>query len=152
MATFIQIGTTKDEPKKVEKAITLGNSIECSVKEPCDLFKPTFYLRYSDSYRGANYLYCPTWKKYYFINDIIPQPGHLCQIVCTEDVLMTFKDQIYAQEVIVDRADGVWDAYLPDELDKFKGYTRTTAMTFKSANLPVVLNYDVSHPILIAVG
>lgn len=67
------------------------------VSKPTELvnvFNPVFYINYNANYLNANYCYCDTFKRYYYITDISLDNAKTMGIACSIDVLNTYKDQI----------------------------------------------------------
>ena len=100
----IVIASSADDPRKLNKTYSGGIQTSCYVKEPCDLYNPSFILNYNGSYLSKNYIYVPAWGRYYFIDDITLDVGGKCVITATEDVLMSFKSQILGIDATIVRA------------------------------------------------
>lgn len=124
----------KSLKNKLATTITLINDTE--------LVNPTITVRNFDI-KDYNYLYIGgDIKRYYYITNVIRKQQYL-ELTLHCDVLMSFKDQILAQEVIVSRGyakaknrangepDYIYNMYLEDDLQKFvtQGRVYTKAFT-----------------------
>lgn len=61
-----------------------------------------------------NYMYIEDFKRYYYVNEITTTQNHLWRIAAHVDVLMSFKDQIRANQGIISKQRDNWDLYLDD--------------------------------------
>lgn len=64
---------------------------------------------------SCNYMYIPTFNRYYFIDDIISVRNNLWRIVAHVDVLMSFKKEIFNQTVLINRNEFDFDLFLTDK-------------------------------------
>jgi len=71
------------------------------LKDETSISAPTFLL--SDFDGGYNYLYVPTWSRYYFINDVVKNIEGLFEISCECDRLATFKNEISNYVAFIER-------------------------------------------------
>ena len=62
----------------------------------------------------VNYMYIQEFKRYYYVNEITVTQNHLWRISAHVDVLMSFKEQIRANQGIVCKQRDKWDLYLDD--------------------------------------
>lgn len=90
---IITIGTTSDDRRKLTKYFS-GKEINVQLKSPCDILNPVFVLAYDTSYLTANYLHCPDFNRYYFINNIQVLTGNRIELSCSVDVLMSYNAEI----------------------------------------------------------
>lgn len=79
---------------------------------------------------SCNYMYIPTFNRYYFIDDIISVRNNLWRIVAHVDVLMSFKKEILNQTVLINRNEFDFDLFLidnkiPSKLDFLKSKVGT---------------------------
>lgn len=63
---------------------------------------------------SCNYMYIPTFNRYYFIDDIISVRNNLWRIVAHVDVLMSFKKEIMQQNLLINRNEYDYDLFLID--------------------------------------
>lgn len=90
----ISIGSTTDDRKKVTKTFTASASVSCAVSEPCDILAPSFLLTYNAAYLTCNYLYCPTFHRYYYIESMTVNKAGQIVLQCSCDVLMSYAASI----------------------------------------------------------
>lgn len=127
---------------------------DCVARNALDVKDPIITLQ-SDTEITANYAYIPENNRYYFIEPPEKTRNRFYTLRLHVDVLKTYAAGIYAQTAIIDRATGVFDAYLPDTESKFESYTRTLVKPFYRADVagvPVILNYDNSRAVLVTAG
>lgn len=68
-----------------------GRTINCQLKENCSVLNPTFILSFDPS--QYNYIYVPTWHRYYFITDWSYITTRW-EITCEADLLASLKSTI----------------------------------------------------------
>lgn len=134
--------------KRLENPLAISNAV---ARNPLDVVNPEILLEYAGDFT-KNYAYIPGNGRYYFITGIEKTRNGFYTLRLRCDVLMSFAEGILSQKAIIERANGVFDAYLHDEKSRFEAYSRTVVKNFMSAGYPVALNYDTSHAILITAG
>lgn len=80
---------------------TQGESVEVTLKQATNLMNPVFVLTMNLS--AKNYVYVPSWGRYYFISDVVYDSNNLCELHCTFDPLATYRDSIGAYTGFVER-------------------------------------------------
>lgn len=68
---------------------------------------PTFIVDYNPLYIDYNYLFCDTFKRYYYITDKIVEPGKKIELICSVDPLMSFKSQFLNSTACITRSESV---------------------------------------------
>lgn len=104
----------KSDARYLNKDIDLKyDNIPIQVLEPSNVVRPR--LRVSSGLIGqsVNYLYVSELERYYYIKDWIMENGHIT-LECEVDVLMSFKNAIKQQNVIVERQENKFNMYLED--------------------------------------
>ena len=83
---------------------TTYTEIEGYLKEKTSITHPTFLIQ---TFNAAeyNYIYVPSWRRYYFISDAA-SVENMWEVACTEDYLATFKAAIGASSANVLYASG----------------------------------------------
>jgi hypothetical protein len=76
---------------------------------------------------SVNYMYIPSFSRYYFINNVISINNEICEVHAHVDVLSTYKDEIRAQRAVVSRQEKKWNLYLNDGV--FKTYQNPYIIT-----------------------
>lgn len=94
----IQLYSNTSDNRKLNKDITNYGNVNVNLKEDCKLTKPTFILKADDwgnmPQNGVNYVYVPNYKRYYFIDEVYYMSGKRVELVCSVDVLMSFRNEI----------------------------------------------------------
>lgn len=124
---IIKVGTSIADDRVVDKTkfITFRKDILCEVFHECNVMNPVFLLEYDSSIVGDNYV--KAWDRYYYINNITLAPGGRMYLECTEDVLMSNKDDIlkltaYCVKSETHQARYIIDSDVPTEV---KSYVHT---------------------------
>lgn len=133
---MITIGRTSDDKRVLNKTFT-GTDIQVTLKKPCNVLNPAFELKYSADYITCNYLYAPDLGRYYFIDAITLQTGNRCEISCSVDVLMSYRDAIRAINCVVSRQQHSGLSLVPDSNIVLQNFTNLDVYNFPQ-------NFDVS--------
>lgn len=87
-----------------------GTDIECFLKENTSIENPHFILK--DVNFNVNYV---KWDNhYYFVDDIISLKNNLYELVCNEDVLSTYKDDILKLTAFVNYSSSLYNDNILD--------------------------------------
>lgn len=89
---------------------TDGTTIECYLKENTSFENPHFIL--SNISFSVNYV--KWYEHYYFVNDVISLKNNLVEIVCIEDVLATYKDDILKMKCFVNYSQSSYNSNILD--------------------------------------
>ncbi len=145
----------KSDKRYVDKVIDQialsehANPVSVKLLESTSIAHPTFKMKDVDLYMTANYCYVDDLHRYYFIDNITLSNGY-AYLECTCDVLMTYKDQLRTQNVIVARQEQHWDLYQNDP--KWKVSQRTAIRTVAFSGGDAGFNYNNQQFILGIVG
>lgn len=114
----IDLYTTTDDNRVVNKTLTaVSSNITVRPTESLDLLTPVFYVDTDNSYLAANYLYCSTFGRYYYINDIKLETGHRMSLHCSLDVLYTYRTYLPAVTATVIRSESIGrPTAIPDKM------------------------------------
>lgn len=116
MAFNIVLYYSYSDPKTVGKELVEGPTISCRPTESVDILNPSFVIDYNESYLNYNYLYCPLFQRYYFINDKVIDIGKKIVFNCNVDVLESFKIGILRSSGTITRASSLSaPTDIPDE-------------------------------------
>ena len=120
-----KIGKTK------AKLFELDNVI---IKQSTSAIEPTFVVskqkgKNLPSMYRVNYLYSYATKKYYFVSDIRWVTGSCLELICVEDVLETYKNNILALTTLIERQENVYSPYIVDDELKVTTANRTTGVS-----------------------
>lgn len=94
----------------------------CVLKQNTSVQRPSIILNLSgyndvNDYTRFNYMYIPSFDRYYYITDITFLQGKNVQFDCKVDVLMSFQKSIYNSTQYVERQEDSanYNLYIPDE-------------------------------------
>ena len=90
-----------------------SDHIDVEFKEDTSITDPTFILRTQSKVLEGNYIYVPNLNRYYYINDYVVSHQRI-YINCHVDVLMSFKNDIKQENVIVSRQENSYNLYQVD--------------------------------------
>lgn len=119
---IITIGTTQNDKKDLNKSFA-GIDVIVQPKQPCDILNPVFTLAYDSSLVNANYVYCPEFKRYYFVTK--PPTllaGKRMELQCTVDVLMSWQSGIKSVKTLISRQENAGLSTIPDSNIVIKNY------------------------------
>ena len=108
-----------DELNVINKTLSSQLELDCTLRDSCNILDPSIFIRKTNADGGSaipsyNYAYIPEFNRYYFITDITSVNNQLWRIDMHVDVLMSYKDNILAQEVYVLRNENEYNEFLPD--------------------------------------
>ena len=106
----------------------LHSNIPCELKDDTDIIRPTLIFNYS-VVPDVNYVWLSVLGRYYFIRNRIYSQGRV-YVECEEDVLMTYRDQLKAQTVVIKRQRNNYDLNQVDNEWTIEGYTATRTIPF----------------------
>lgn len=96
-----------------------GAAIASAVVRPTaavDMHNPAFVVDVNNALYTCNYLYCDTFQRWYYINNISVSAGQTMTLHCTVDVLKSFATEIKALRATVVRSESVGaPTYIPDK-------------------------------------
>lgn len=83
-----------DTKNTIGKKLTDYTSTFIKAKyQDLNITNPIFLLKFTE-YPKYNYIHIPALKRYYFIDDIVVKTDNAFELVCSCDVLESFKDDI----------------------------------------------------------
>lgn len=123
-----------NEKNKINKTLTTIDTLEGSLKEPSSIISPEITIQRSDP-TGFNYCYIPEFGRYYFVANITVIHSNIMKISLTVDVLESFKNEILAQTVIIEKNTNQFDPYLMDPNRIRTVKTKTDILNFPSGLL-----------------
>lgn len=153
MAVNIDLYQNYSPPEYVNKNIELVSVVPCVIKDDTDIMHPVIELSFP--FPGGNYCYIPRFSRYYYINQASLLRGKQSEIRLDVDVLMSFKNTIYASKVIAERATKHVNKFLPDiiplEARKNIIYKRLTGGVYDLGSFGSDKVTDVTPAILVSV-
>lgn len=137
--------TTADK-RVVNKTLTnstVFNNVTCHDMK--NYLTPTFRLSTDADIKVFNYVYCPHFGRYYFIENVEYSTTGLYILSCRVDVLKTYETQIKNLTATVKRNENLANAYLLDNNYKSVAYSEIVTKEF-----PFAINND--SLVLLTVG
>jgi len=89
----VEFYKTTDNVKTVNKTLTLNKTVDIIFRQSVNEQAPVIIMNI-DNLTDSNYIYIPTFKRYYFISDVDNFTANLVRLNLTTDLLMTYKDII----------------------------------------------------------
>lgn len=113
--------------RTIRKKLINELSMSGTLRESCNLIDPVLNIQHDGALR-YNYAYIPEFRRYYFIKKVTSMRKDLWTVELEVDPLMSFKADILALSVVVDKQSSasVGDEYIDD------GSLVTDNYTFKS--------------------
>lgn len=103
------------EKIRVDKSdwLTFIANLDGTLRDVTRITTPTIRIEYS-GLPNFNYVYIPQFQRYYFVNEIISVNKDIWDIGLSEDVLMSFRDEIRSQYAFVERNQYTFDVMVED--------------------------------------
>lgn len=109
----IKIGNFTNEKNAFPKNFNWSLDLTGALKAPSNIISPTILVE-CENPSAYNYLYIPSFNRYYFIENCVSVRTGLWEISCKCDVLQTYSSQIKANSGIVLRQKNMRSKYLTD--------------------------------------
>lgn len=122
------------ERQAINKTLDSGSTFSGTLRGESSVINPSFIVE-AENPTGYNYCYIQAFSRYYFITNITSVRNGLWRIDCAVDVLMSFRNQILALNVIVDRATSDDEQYMSGEPWQTTVKTKTDVINFPSGLL-----------------
>ena len=94
----VEFYNTTDNLKTVNKTLTLNKTVNIVFRQSVDEQAPVIIMNI-DNLQNSNYIYIPTFKRYYFISAVDNYTANLVRLHLKTDLLMTYKDIILSTTV-----------------------------------------------------
>ena len=91
---------TDDQSNVINKNLLKLRAVNIILREMIDEKSPVLLI-HDSTIANANYCYLESFKRYYFIDTIHRFNAHLLQVRLTSDLLMTYKDKIVSQDLLI---------------------------------------------------
>ena len=91
---------TDDQANVINKNLLKLRTVNIILREMVDEKSPVL-LVHDSTIANANYCYLESFKRYYFIDQVHRFNSHLLQVRLTSDLLMTYKDKIVGQDLLI---------------------------------------------------
>lgn len=150
LALTVDFGRIKANPNTIEKEmIPVVSGVKCYPYNTIDLFTPALLLKYTtlENITGngsINYFYVHEWDRYYYLTDVSYDSGRMI-VVGSEDVLMTWKNDILNQTVVIERTESrdLSNLYLPDSAVSPYAVSWTSTIDFTEGIDPTWVFNDI---------
>lgn len=114
---------------RLDKTGSLSEPVELDgyMRSDSSIINPNITIELGDEIIGYNYLYIESFKRYYYITNIIAVTAtNIWELSLKVDVLMSFKESILQQTAYVGRNEFDYNKLLPDKTVTIQtGYTRS---------------------------
>lgn len=115
MSFTISLYRNDSEPEAMTKNLTLIAEYSGTLKEATNIIDPSILIECDiTDVIGVNYIYIPTFRRYYYVTSPTSVRTGLVKFSCHCDVLMSFRNEILANRAIVKRQSSKYNLYLPD--------------------------------------
>lgn len=91
----IRFYSTNSERERLDKVLSGGRVLTGTFRENCSVSNPIFIVE-GENFSDYNYMYVASFKRYYYITDVVSIRNNIWEIHAHTDVLMSFKDYIKA--------------------------------------------------------
>ena len=137
----------KSDKRYLNKSIESKYSdIDIQMLEPSSVVRPSIKVSSGLIGQGVNYVYIQDLERYYYIKDWIMENGFI-RLDLEVDVLMSFKDAIKAQNVIVSRQEKNYNLYQIDKKTQTINAPATRILEFPSG-----FSYSTNEWVLVLTG
>lgn len=120
----------KSDARYLNKSIDLKyDNIPLEVLTPASVIRPVLKVSSGLIGQSVNYVYVDELERYYYIRNWTMENGYVL-LDCEVDVLMSFKDAIKQQNVIVSRQQKKYNLYMTDQKQKFYNTNATVVKEF----------------------
>lgn len=141
----IILSYTHDEQSIVFKSLNNQTTITGTLKQECSIINPVIMVEI-DNPSSFNYMYIPSFNRYYYITDIVSVRNGLWRISGRVDVLMSFSGELMNTHIAIGSVESGFDSYLVSDTWKTTVKNTTDIISF-----PDGLNDDGEY-ILITSG
>ena len=113
---------------QLDKDLVTLLDVSGTLKDNTSVINPVIKIQcnLSDVTR-CNYMYIPTFNRYYFVNDMVSITKNIVEFSAHVDVLSTYKQEIRMNTAIIRVQENDWNLYLND--GTFKVYQNPMVVT-----------------------
>lgn len=104
--------TNFSKRKNSTKRPSSGTQIDVNLKAGTSLEAPVFILSTSDAF---NIVYVEAFGHYYFVSDVRRINNNITEVICSQDVLATYKTAIGNTTALITRSSSDFNQYLHDD-------------------------------------
>lgn len=96
---------TADQRNVIYKTLTSQLTTTAELYENTDIFNPGLLLAWNNNYATTyNYFYIQEFNRYYFLDDVVAEPGGAARVKGSIDVLYTYRTSIGLDTIDITRA------------------------------------------------
>lgn len=128
----VHLMNNQEELNKISKTPTLVMTLSGTLREETDIVNPQINIEYDGALVNVNYMWIPTFNRYYFITKIESIRNKLWRIYAHCDVLKTYSEAILGTECVVARSETRYNLMLNDSF--FKVYSNPRLQIAKFPN------------------
>ena len=139
---------------KLSSAQLVGAAITTiDIPRDNDILNPTFIIATNSAAYTANYLYCATYGRYYFIKSVVAMTGGRMAIKCYVDVLQTYASNIKNCYATITRTNSAPTKYVDAKLPVYPNKNNITSIIRGSEGLSTAyLDGEGDYYLLTVVG
>lgn len=105
MAVHVTFYVTTADRRWILKPLANGIQTTAELYDNTDIFTPELKLAWNNDYASRiNYFYIEEFKRYYFLEDIVAEPGGAARVKGSLDVLYTYHNSIMMDDITITRA------------------------------------------------
>lgn len=105
----IDLYINTSEENAIEKIIVNKKTIEGTIKTTIDITDFSVIFNFFEDWNNFNYVYIEKLKRYYFVESKRILNNSLVEYDIVEDVLMSFKDLIRQQNILVTESENAYN-------------------------------------------
>jgi hypothetical protein len=120
----------KSDARYLNKDIEIKyDNIPLEILTPASVVRPVLKVSSGLIGQSVNYVYVDELERYYYIRNWTMENGYVL-LECEVDVLMSFRNAIKQQNVIVSRQQKKYNLYMTDQKQKFYNTNATVVKEF----------------------
>lgn len=148
MSFNVMLYRNRSPINQVNKTLAQVTTITGTQRDSSSILDPVIMTDgLSQSLSTVNYMWIPSYGRFYFVNNIVTVNNRLWAISGHVDVLMSYREQILIQNGIVSRSSSTYNTYLND--GNVITYENPRIITKKFS---VAAPFDTLNYVLIATG
>lgn len=89
-----------NKPNVINKNIVQVRTVNIILREMIDEKNPILLL-HAATIENSNYCYLPTFKRYYFIENVVRVNSRLVKVLLNTDLLMTYRNELLNNNVLI---------------------------------------------------
>lgn len=110
----VKFYNTTSDNTEVKKKLASIKTTNCQIWGDCSIQSPSFLILMDDDLIDANYVYVPSFGRYYYITNKTITGGNKLMITCRVDVLMSFWSSFKNSPCIAKRSSSKYTRAIDD--------------------------------------